>query len=110
MSQTRRARRKTGRRSKVSRTLVDLGTLCKVRPTPANIERNHGADKRCAISRRLVYRAPMLFPVSTNDPNAVQAAVQTVYLELFPGGDRLFVPRAFGWVIECFTGHYADYQ
>jgi hypothetical protein len=29
---------------------------------------------------------------------------------MFPGGDLLFVPRAFGWAIDCFGGHYADYQ
>lgn len=49
-------------------------------------------------------------PVATNDPTAVEVEVQKAYLAMFPGGDRLFVPRAFGWVMECFTGHYADYQ
>jgi hypothetical protein len=29
---------------------------------------------------------------------------------MFPEADLLFVPRAFGWAIECFTGHYRDYQ
>jgi len=29
---------------------------------------------------------------------------------MFPNGDRLFVPRVFGWAIECFTGSYKDYQ
>jgi len=49
-------------------------------------------------------------PVATNDPTAVEVEVQKAHLGLFPEGDRLFVPRAFGWVMECFTGHYADYQ
>jgi hypothetical protein len=49
-------------------------------------------------------------PVATNDPTAVEVEVQKAYLAMFPEGDRLFVPRAFGWVMECFTGHYADYQ
>ena len=49
-------------------------------------------------------------PVATSDPTAVEVEVQKAYLEMFPDGDRLFVPRAFGWVMECFTGHYADYQ
>ncbi len=49
-------------------------------------------------------------PVATNDPTAVEVEVQKAYLAMFPDGDRLFVPRAFGWVMECFTGHYADYQ
>ena len=48
--------------------------------------------------------------VATKDPTAVQSEVQATYLRLFPGGDRLFVERAFGWVIECFTGNYRDYQ
>lgn len=52
----------------------------------------------------------MFPPVATNDPTAVEVEVQKAYLDLFPDGDRLFVPRAFGWVMECFTGHYADYQ
>lgn len=52
----------------------------------------------------------MFLPVVTKDPTAVEVEVQRAYLAIFPGGDRLFVPRAFGWVIECFTGNYADYQ
>ena len=32
------------------------------------------------------------------------------YLEAFPDGDRLFIPRAFSWVIECFDGKFHDYQ
>src|SRR5580765_5044239 len=52
-----------------------------------------------------------MFPlIVTNDPSAVEAEVQTAYREMFPGGDPDFVPRVFGWAIECFTGHYADYQ
>lgn len=49
-------------------------------------------------------------PVATNDPTAVEVEVQRAYLAMYPDGDRLFVPRAFGWVMECFTGHYGDYQ
>src|ERR1700716_1787086 len=49
-------------------------------------------------------------PVSTKDPTAVEVEVQRAYLTLFPEGDRLFVPRVFGWGIECFTGNYKDYQ
>lgn len=52
----------------------------------------------------------MYLPVATSDPTAVEAEVQQAYLAMFPDGDRLLVPRAFGWVMECFTGHYADYQ
>lgn len=52
----------------------------------------------------------MFLPVVTKDPTAVEVEVQTAYLAIFPQGDRLFVPRVFGWAIECFTGNYADYQ
>ncbi len=48
--------------------------------------------------------------VPTHDPTAVEVEVQAAYLAMFPQGDRLFVPQVFGWAIECFTGHYADYQ
>lgn len=49
-------------------------------------------------------------PVDTKDPGAVAAAAQAAYLEVFPDGDRDFVPRALGWTIRCFEGRYADYQ
>lgn len=52
----------------------------------------------------------MSAPVDTKDPTAVEAEVQAAYLALFPNADRLFVPRVFGWAVECFTGGYADYQ
>jgi hypothetical protein len=52
-----------------------------------------------------------MFPiVDTKDPTAVEVEVQTSYLSMFPKGDRFFVPRAFGWILECFTGNYKDYQ
>ena len=51
----------------------------------------------------------MYLPVVTKDPTAVEVEVQTAYLAMFPRGDRLFIPRVFGWAIECFTGNYGDY-
>ena len=48
--------------------------------------------------------------VATKDPVAVEAAVQSAYLAMFPQGDKLFVPQAFGWAIECFTGRCQTYQ
>jgi hypothetical protein len=48
--------------------------------------------------------------VSTKDPSAVAKEVQAAYLSMFPQGNRLFVPGAFAWASECFTGRYADYQ
>lgn len=52
----------------------------------------------------------MYSPVVTKDPTAVEVEVQSVYLGMFPKGDAMFVPRVFGWAIECFTGGYQDYQ
>jgi len=49
-------------------------------------------------------------PVVTNDPTAVQVEVQAACRAMFPGADPMFVPRVFGWAIECFTGNYQDYQ
>ncbi len=49
-------------------------------------------------------------PVDTKDPTAVEVEVQALYLEMFPGADRLFVPRSFGWIIDCFMGYYPGYQ
>jgi len=49
-------------------------------------------------------------PVTTKDPAAVEVEVQTAYLMMFPAADPMFIPRAFGWVIQCFTGNYKDYQ
>ncbi|HVR37390.1 MAG TPA: HD domain-containing protein [Methylomirabilota bacterium] len=48
--------------------------------------------------------------IDTKDPAAVQMEVQLAYLSLFPGGDRYFVPRAFGWAIDSFCGNYRNYQ
>jgi hypothetical protein len=49
-------------------------------------------------------------PVVTNDPTVVEVEVQTACRAMFPGADPMFVPRVFGWAIECFTGNYRDYQ
>ena len=49
-------------------------------------------------------------PVVTNDPTAVQVEVQAACRAMFPGADPMFVPRVFGWAIECFTGNYQNYQ
>jgi hypothetical protein len=48
--------------------------------------------------------------VVTKDPTAVQVEVQSIYLAMFPKGDATFVPRVFGWAIQCFTGRYENYQ
>jgi len=52
----------------------------------------------------------MFPPVATKDPTAVAVEVQAAYRAMFPEGDPVFVSRMFGWAIESFLGHYADYQ
>jgi len=52
----------------------------------------------------------MFTAVATKDPVAVEGEVQAAYLGMFPEGNRLFVPMVFGWVIECFAGHFEGYQ
>lgn len=47
--------------------------------------------------------------VDTKDPTAVEYEVQLIYRTMFPSADRLVVPRAFGWAIDCFTGKYDEY-
>ena len=47
--------------------------------------------------------------VSTKDATAVAGAVQAAYLDAFPDGDRMFVPRIFSWAVDCFTGRLEEY-
>ena len=56
------------------------------------------------VSRR------MYSPVATSDPAAVEAAVQSAFLDMFPEADKDYVPKIFRWARDCFTGNYADYQ
>ncbi|HUE37378.1 MAG TPA: hypothetical protein VMO20_08305 [Candidatus Acidoferrum sp.] len=46
----------------------------------------------------------------TRDPVAVAGEVQRIYQRMFPGAGCLFVPQAFGWAIDSFTGFFLDYQ
>lgn len=48
--------------------------------------------------------------IDTNDALAVGVEVQSIYLSMFPEGDRFFVARALGWTIDWFTGKFHDYQ
>ncbi len=52
----------------------------------------------------------MYSAVATKDPTAVEVEVQAAYRAMFASADPMFVPRVFGWVVECFTGRYRDYQ
>jgi hypothetical protein len=48
--------------------------------------------------------------IPTNDPAAVEAAVQAVYREMYADADPRFIARVFGWFLDCFTGKYRDFQ
>jgi len=48
--------------------------------------------------------------LSTHDPSAVAGEVQRIYQKMFPGTGYFFVPQAFGWAIDCFTGYFDNYQ
>jgi hypothetical protein len=47
--------------------------------------------------------------VNTRDPSAVEPAVQRVYVEMFPQGNREYIPTIFGWLASWFSGEYQDY-
>lgn len=51
----------------------------------------------------------MFRPVDTRDPAAVEAEVRSIHAALYPEAGRDFVPSAFGWMADCFTGRYLDY-
>lgn len=49
--------------------------------------------------------------VETKQTTAVEAAVQSIYRATFPGRDtNSFIPHAFQWATDFFTGNYRDYQ
>lgn len=48
--------------------------------------------------------------IDTRNPRAVQSQAEVVYREMFPDADPAFVPRAFDWTHQCFTGKYDSYQ
>jgi hypothetical protein len=52
----------------------------------------------------------VLQQVDTRVPGQVEKEVHAIYLRLFPDGERAFVPRAFDWAAQCFSGRYEDYQ
>jgi len=48
--------------------------------------------------------------IDTREPSQVAAEVQEAYLEMFPQGDREFMPMIFQWAVSWFGGNYLDYQ
>src|SRR5678815_438867 len=52
-----------------------------------------------------------MFPrVLTKDTKAVELAVLSASLEVFPKGGPGFVATVFGWATDYFGGRYRDYQ
>jgi hypothetical protein len=52
----------------------------------------------------------MAVEIDTKQIAEVQREVQSIYQSIFPDGNRAFIPEAFGWANDCFTGNYRDYQ
>ncbi|HTR42792.1 MAG TPA: hypothetical protein VMH87_14360 [Pseudomonadales bacterium] len=48
--------------------------------------------------------------IITRDPTAVAGEVQKIYQRMFADAGVFFVPQAFGWAVDCFTGYFNDYQ
>src|SRR5665213_370694 len=48
--------------------------------------------------------------IDTRQPSHVEAEVQKAYQEMFPEGDRGFIPMIFKWAVAWFGGKYRDYQ
>lgn len=57
----------------------------------------------------MFYNSAVNQTLLTHDPLAVATDVQRIYLDMFSDSGRLFVPRAFGWAIDCFSGYFEDY-
>src|ERR1700760_4434752 len=49
-------------------------------------------------------------PINTREPALVEEEVQQAYLEMFPQGNREFIPQLFHRALDWFGGHYRDYQ
>ena len=47
--------------------------------------------------------------VDTRVPGEVETQVHAIYRKLYPTGERAFVPRAFEWATNCFTGKHDGY-
>ena len=52
----------------------------------------------------------MLRATDTRDPLAVAGRVRADYLAIFADGDPHFVPRVFGWAMDCFNGRFPGFQ
>ena len=52
-----------------------------------------------------------MFPsIDTRQPIDVEIAIQRLYQEMFPSGDKAIVSKSFDWALACFTGRHPNYQ
>ena len=69
-----------------------------------------GRQKSMQLDANAVESTPVFDEVDTRIPAQVEKAVCGVYARLYPGGDESFVPRAFEWAGQCFSGRSGNYQ
>jgi hypothetical protein len=67
-------------------------------------------QKKSCILQFLIHNDEMLDSVNTRDPSSVEAEVQAAYVEMFPQGDREYIPKVFRWAVSWFSGKYRDFQ
>lgn len=48
--------------------------------------------------------------IDTRDPQEVEQEVGSIYCRLYPDASPAFIPQAFAWLRDCFSGAYGDYQ
>ncbi len=48
-------------------------------------------------------------PINTRESAAVESEVQQAYVEMFPHGNREYIPGIFRWAFSWFSGNYRDY-
>jgi hypothetical protein len=56
-----------------------------------------------------LYGLSMLPQVDTRVPSQVEGQIVSLYRKMYPQGQIVFVPGAFDWAQDCFTGQYEDY-
>jgi hypothetical protein len=66
--------------------------------------------KKHAIGQGAVKVGAVFDNVDTRVPARVEDEVHRIYMRLFPDAVEDFVPRAFGWATQCFSGGCDGYQ
>ncbi len=66
--------------------------------------------KGVQFSGKWVNLKTMQDSVNTRDVSAVETEVQKAYVEMYPSGNRDYIPGIFRWAVSWFSGNYRDYQ